>query len=162
MFHEEVLIKILQLLIITVVVLLAVYLVLKLRARKREALQREYAATLVQQELELLAKKEKMKKGAVSVKIVHQENNNYQFEITNSGGIDLRQVEMQLLLDDEDDNPINPSEYADKLPISRLKKGTVVNINATQYAGSPTKYNLVLRWIEPDGSKVEDELCINL
>jgi hypothetical protein len=162
MVGNDILIIMGKLVSITICILLAIYFYLKRRAAKREALQRAYAETLAKQERELFEKREKMKRGAVSVKIVHIENNNYQFQIINSGGVDVTNVEMKLLLGESADDPIIPSEYDTKLPIVKLARGNMVSIDAVQYAGCPTKYTILLKWVEPKGARVRDEVCIDL
>ncbi|RUR10546.1 hypothetical protein [Legionella sp. km772] len=64
------------------------------------------------------------------------------------------------LLDENQANPIVLSEFKKKFPITRLGVRKYVTLTTVQYATSPSVYNILLRWTEPDGSRVADQVYV--
>lgn len=100
------------------------------------------------------------KKQHMSVELVHYNGNHYGFEISNNTKSDVKDVEMELLLKEDDDNPLNLTEFNNIFPIQRFAKNSTITLSATLYSGSPSIYNVVLGWTTPDGSRVKDELRV--
>ncbi len=132
--------------------------------RRRE--QKIFKARLLAAELALqdqeMSEKKKKKKAELSVKLIHQGTDHYLLELLNSGNVILKNIEMDLLLDENQANPLVLAEYTKKFPIRRLVAGKSVTVTAVQYATSPTTYNVRVRWTEPDGSRVEDQLYVGV
>lgn len=101
-------------------------------------------------------------KSNISVQLIHVFNDNYKFEITNNTKLDVKNVEMELLLKDPKDSPISADEYASKLPIRKLLSGTSVTVLARLYPSSPKTYNAVLKWTDSDGARVKDEVFVSV
>lgn len=148
-----------------IVLILLLLLVHTTHVLKQRRIERECAAVLAKKE-EDAKKKAFKKKGELTVKLTHdpepENEHSFKFEIVNTGGIILRNIEMHLLLSETEDNPILVPEYNKKLPIQRLQVGESVAIHATQFAGSPTKYSILLRWSEPGGARVEDQMYVSV
>lgn len=152
-------------LLCSIVVFIIVPILLFCIFKKREyrtVQEREQAASLLKEEAELLEKQKRKNKASVAIKLMHVLGNKYTLELQNTGGIPLRNVEMELLLADGEDNPFLIPEFEKKFPINRLQVGTVVTLSVTQYASSPSVYNIRVRWTEPNGARVEDQVYVDV
>jgi len=69
---------------------------------------------------------------------------------------------MELLLEENQAQPFVLAEYNKKFPVRRLVAGNTVTLTTVQYATSPFVYNIILRWTEPDGSRVEDQIYVGV
>ena len=78
------------------------------------------------------------------------------FLITNISDVEAKGVGMELLLKRSEDRPIIPSEYAEKFTASKLAPGSSITLIAALHLGSLMAYNVLLKWTNPDGSKVEE------
>ena len=70
-------------------------------------------------------------------------------------------VEMELVVQKPEDSPIISSEYAEKFPAKKIPSGSSVTLIAALYLGSPTAYNALLKWTNPDGSKTQEETYVH-
>jgi hypothetical protein len=117
---------------------------------------------LAKKQLEILLREEKGTfQARVALSLV-KDGKTFRFRITNVGTADAKDVEMRLLLKDEKDSPIISSEYNEKFPAKKLSPGNSITLIAALHIGSPTAYNAVLKWINPDGKAVEDETYVAL
>lgn len=117
---------------------------------------------LARKQLEILRREEKgTSQARVSLSLV-KDGKTFRFRITNVGNADAKGVEMRLLLKDEKDSPIIPSEYNEKFPAKKLSPGNSITLIAALHLGSPTAYNAILKWTNPDGETVEDETYVAL
>jgi len=133
------------------------------RKLQREAndLQRA-TAKLAEKQLELLLREERGKSVARLSLDLFRDGNTYRFRLTNVGEAEARDAEIKLVLQRPDDNPIIASEYAEKFPAKRLMPGSSVTLVAAIHLGSPSAYNAILSWTNPDGSRVEEEAYVAL
>jgi hypothetical protein len=112
--------------------------------------------------LEILLREEKGKNAArVSLDLV-RDGKSFRFQVINRSEVDARDVEVELLLKKPSDSPIIPSEYQEKFPAKRLSPGSSISLIAALHLGSPTAFNAVLKWVNPDGSKSEEETYVAL
>ena len=117
---------------------------------------------LAKKQLEILLREEKgTSQARLSLSLV-KDGKTFRFRITNVGDADARDVELRLLLKDEKDSPIIASEYNEKFPAKKLSPSSSVTLIAALHLGSPTAYNAVLKWTNPDGKLVEDETYVAL
>ena len=133
------------------------------RKLQREAndLQRA-TAKLAEKQLELLLREERGKSVARLSLDLFRDGKNYRFRLTNVGEAEARDAEIELQLQRPEDNPIVASEYAAKFPVKRLMPGSSVTLIAAIYLSSPTAYNAVLSWTNPDGERVQEDAYVAL
>ena len=133
------------------------------RKLQREAndLQRA-TAKLAEKQLELLLRDERGKSAARLSLDLFRDGKTYRFRLTNVGEAEARDAEIELVLQRPDDSPIIASEYAEKFPAKRLMPGSSVTLIAALHLGSPTAYNAILSWTNPDGTLVKEEAYVAL
>lgn len=133
------------------------------RKLQREAndLQRE-TTRLAEKQLELLLREERDKSTARLSLDLFRDGKTYRFRLANVGEAEARDAEIELVLQQPDDSPIIASEYAEKFPAKRLMPGTSVTLIAALHLGSPTAYNAILSWTNPDGTRVREEAYVAL
>ncbi|MCQ4271487.1 hypothetical protein NA655_10695 [Pseudomonas kuykendallii] len=133
------------------------------RKLQREANDLQRATSkLAEKQLELLLKEERGKSIArLSLNLV-RDGKNYKFCLTNIGEAEALNAEIRLILQRQDDNPIISSEYSEKFPAKKIMPGSSVTLIAAIHLGSPSAYNAVLSWSNPDGSRIEEEAYVTL
>ncbi|MDE2465492.1 MAG: hypothetical protein KGO02_17530 [Alphaproteobacteria bacterium] len=133
------------------------------RKLQREAndLQRA-TAKLAEKQLELLLGNERGKSVPRLSLDLFRDGKSLRFRLKNVGEAEARDAEIELLLQRPEDNPIITSEYAEKFPAKHLAPGSSVTLIAAIHVGSPSAYNAVLSWTNPDGSRVKEEVYVAL
>lgn len=133
------------------------------RKLQREAndLQRA-TAKLAEKQLEILLRDERGKSTARLSLDLLRDGKTYRFCLTNVGEAEARDAEIELVLQRPGDSPIIASEYAEKFPAKRLMPGSSVTLIAALHLGSPTAYNAILSWTNPDGTRVKEEAYVAL
>jgi|ERR1039457_3887885 hypothetical protein len=130
--------------------------------RESNDLQRA-TAELAKKQLEILLREEKGKNTArLSLDLVREGKSDFRFRVANISEIDARDVELELLLQDPDNSPIIDSEYAEKFPAKHIAPGNSVSLIAALTLSSPTAYNAILKWTNPDGSRSQEETYVAL
>lgn len=131
------------------------------RRIQREAndLQRA-TAELAKKQLEILLREEKGKRTARLSLDFFRDGKTYRFRITNVGEVEARDVEIELLVQKREDNPIISSEYAEKFPAKKLMPGSSISLIAAIHLGSPSAYNAMLKWTNPDGVVVQEKTYV--
>lgn len=134
------------------------------RKLQREANDMQRATSLLaQKQLEILEREDKVKiEARVKLDLVKEGKGSYRFKLTNISTQDARNVQLKLLLNKPTDDPIIKSEYQQKLPAKVLSPGSSVSLIAALHLGSPTAYNAVLSWINPDDSESSYETYASL
>ena len=112
---------------------------------------------LAKKQLELLLREEKGKNTARLSFDLFKDEKTYRFRVTNISDVDARDVELKLLVKKPDDSPLIKSDYESKFPVPKLQPGCSVTLIAAIHLGSPTAYNALLIWVNPDGTKIEEE-----
>jgi hypothetical protein len=131
-------------------------------ARESNDMQRA-TAELARKQLEILLREDKGKNTArLSLDLVREDKSSFLFRVTNISDIDARDVELELILPNPDDSPIIQSEYAEKFPAKRLGPGSTVSLIAALTLSSPSAYNAILKWTNPDGSRTQEETYVAL
>jgi hypothetical protein len=133
------------------------------RKLQREAndIQRATAA-LAKKQLEILESEEKIRNGA-SIKLdLIKSGNGYRFYLKNISNQNARNVNLKLVLGNERDDPIIKSEYKEKLPAPHLAPGSSISLIAALSMGSPTAYNAIVSWVNPDGTETSYETYTSL
>ena len=130
--------------------------------REANDLQRA-TAELAKKQLEILLREEKGRNTArLSLDLVREGKSDFRFRVANISDIDARDVELELLLQDRDNSPIIDSEYAEKFPAKHIAPGNSVSLIAALTLSSPTAYNAILKWTNPDGSRSQEETYVAL
>jgi hypothetical protein len=130
---------------------------------QREANDLQQAtAELAKRQLELLNREERGKNTARLSLDLFKDGTNYWFRLTNIGEAEARDAEIKILVERPEDNPIVESEYQSKFPAKKLMPGASITLIAAIYLSSPTAFNATLSWVNPDGSRVEEEAYVAL
>jgi len=124
--------------------------------RESNDLQRA-TAELAKKQLEILLREEKGQNTARLSLALDRDGKGFRFRLVNISDVDARDVELELLLKRPEDNPLIQSDYQAKFPVKRLQPGKSVSLLAALHIGSPTAYNALLKWTNPDGSRAEEE-----
>ena len=131
-------------------------------SREANDLQRA-TAELARKQLEILLREEKGKNAArLSLALERDGKSSFRFRLTNVSDVEARDVEFTLLKSTPEDDPIIASEYAEKFPIKRLAPSNSVSLIAALTLSSSTAYNALLKWTNPDGSRIEEETFVSL
>lgn len=131
-------------------------------SREANDLQRA-TAELARKQLEILLREEKGKNAArLSLALEREGKSAFRFRLTNVSDVEARDVAFTLLPSAPEDDPIIASEYAEKFPIKRFGPGNSVSLIAALTLSSSTAYNALLKWTNPDGSRVEEETFVSL
>jgi len=125
-------------------------------AERQLELQR-IAADLSAKQLEILnAEESALSKAQIDVELERYEAG-YRFVIRNVGGSEARDVNVAI----EGGNPVVESEYRNKIPITVLRPGKSVELLAARASRSADRYNVLVRWKNPDGSQEKDEQFVS-
>ena len=118
-------------------------------------------AELSRKQLELIEQEEEVRsKACVDVEL-EKNGSDYWFVITNHGDSEARNIGFYLD-GDENYNPLVPSEYEQKIPISSLKPGKSVTLIAAITFSSPKQFEAFVRWINLDGSQSKESYLISI
>lgn len=127
------------------------------RRMQREANDLQRATSeLAKKQLEILLREEKGKNAARLSFDIFKDGKTYRFRITNISDVDAKNVDLRLLVKPED-SPLVKNDYEAKFPVPKLQPGSSVTLIAAIHLGSPTAYNAVLSWVNPDGTEVAEE-----
>lgn len=127
------------------------------RRMQREANDLQRATSeLAKKQLEILLREEKGKNAARLSLDIFKDGKTYRFRITNISDVDAKNVDLRLLVKPED-SPLVKNDYEAKFPVPKLQPGSSVTLIAAIHYGSPTAYNAVLSWVNPDGAEVSEE-----
>lgn len=127
------------------------------RRMQREANDLQRATSeLAKKQLEILQREEKGKNAARLSFDIFKDGKTYRFRITNNSDVDAKNVDLRLLVKPED-SPLVKNDYEAKFPVPKLQPGSSVTLIAAIHLGSPTAYNAVLSWVNPDGTEVSEE-----
>lgn len=127
------------------------------RKIQREANDLQRATSeLAKKQLEILLREEKGKDAARLSFDIFKDGKTYRFRITNISDVAAKNVDLRLLVKPED-SPLVKNDYEAKFPVPILQPGSSVTLIAAIHFGSPTAYNAVLSWVNPDGAEVSEE-----
>ena len=127
------------------------------RRMQREANDLQRATSeLAKKQLEILLREEKGENAARLSFDIFKDGKTYRFRITNISDVDAKNVDLRLLVKPED-SPLVKNDYEAKFPVPKLQPGSSVTLIAAIHLGSPTAYNAVLSWVNPDGTEVSEE-----
>lgn len=127
------------------------------RRMQREANDLQRATSeLAKKQLEILQREERGKNAARLSFDLFKDGKTYRFRITNISDVDAKNVDLRLLVKPED-SPLVKNEYEEKFPVPRLQPGNSVTLIAAIHFGSPSAYNALLSWVNPDGTSVSEE-----
>ena len=135
---------------------------------QHERLQREAndlqraTSDLAKRQLELLNREEHGKNTARLSLDLLREGKNFRFQLTNIGEAEARDAEIKILVERPEDNPIIESDYRSKFPAKKIMPGSSISLTAAIYLSSPTAFNATLSWVNPDGTKVEEDAYVAL
>lgn len=148
--------------ILILIILPFVFLLLYRNKEKKIFEKRAQAAFLAKEEQERREKIKKKEKAGITITLKQEDTNYYTLELLNSGGVALKSVELDLLLEDKENSPISSAEYEKKFPIRMLKIGERVTLSAIDYTEGPITYNVLVKWTEPNGVRVKDQIYVSI
>lgn len=120
-------------------------------------------AELAKKQLQSLARDERDRGAAqVQIYLIKEDLTSFRFVIRNVGAVEARNVNLTLLLDDPKLSPLIGSECKEKLPFSRLSPGSSFTLIAALHLGSPLAYRASLEWMNPDGTRRNEEVSVSL
>lgn len=156
--------EILTILIACVSAVISLVAIVGQRKLQREANDMQRATSkLAEKQLEILEREDKTKiQARVKLDLVKEGKGNYRFRLTNISSQDAKNVNLKLLLNKPNDDPIIKTEYQQKLPAKVLSPGSSISLIAALHLGSPTAYNAILSWENPDGSEASYETYASL
>lgn len=109
---------------------------------------------LAEKQLSILEQKQNSTNSArVKLDLIKEGKGQFKFYLTNISEHDARQVNLSLILDNPSNDPIIKSEYKQKLPVPVLSPGSSVSLIAALHLGSPTAYNALVTWVNPNGQE---------
>ena len=126
------------------------------RVQKESNYLQRATSELAKKQLEILLREEKGKSAARLSFDIFKDGKTYRFRITNISDVDAKKVDLRLLVKPED-SPLVKNDYEAKFPVPKLQPGSSVTLIAAIHFGSPTAYNAVLSWVNPDGTEVSEE-----
>ena len=127
------------------------------RRIQREANDLQRATSeLAKKQLEILLREEKGKNAARLSFDIFKDGKTYRFRITNISDVVAKNVDLRLLVKPED-SPLVKNDYEAKFPVPILQPSSSVTLIAATHFGSPSAYNAVLSWVNPDGEEVSEE-----
>ena len=133
------------------------------RKLQRESLDMQKAtADLAKKQLEILVREDKEKSTARLKLDLVKSGNGYKFIISNISSVDAKDISFDLLVDNPRHNPLVDSDVNSKLPAPKLSPGSELSLLAAIHLGSPTAYNALLTWTNPNGETVTDETYVSL
>jgi hypothetical protein len=142
------------------VVAIVVSVVSLIRTRKIQEKQLEFqkiAADLSAKQLEIIRREESAR---INVRL-EKTGTSYKFVIANEGKAVARDIHFSI--DGlSGDNPLSPAEYAEKIPIPALHPGSSTTLIAVIHMRSARRYTVRVRWSNPDGSQVSDDIFTSL
>jgi hypothetical protein len=126
------------------------------RVQKESNYLQRATSELAKKQLEILLREEKGKSAARLSFDIFKDGKTYRFRITNISDVDAKKVDLRLLVKPED-SPLVKNDYEAKFPVPKLQPGSSVSLIAAIHFGSPTAYNALLSWVNPDGTEVSEE-----
>ncbi|MCE3045369.1 hypothetical protein [Legionella sp. 16cNR16C] len=155
--------EMLSVVIASVAIIISVGVWISQRKLQRESNELQKSTSeLSKKQLEMLAREEINAQRAFLTLDLIENNSCYKFRIMNISSVDALDIEIELLIDNPDNNPIPLSEYREKLPWKKLSPGQTFSLIAALHLGSPSSYKTLLRWKNPDGTKIEEERYLSL
>ena len=119
-------------------------------------------ADLARKQLEILLREEQgTNQARLSMDLV-KDGKTFRFVVSNISDVKASNVDLELLVEKDSDNPIIESEYAQKFPAKAINPGSSISLIAALHLGSSTAYNARLKWINPDGSEMVEETFVAL
>lgn len=118
-------------------------------------------AQLEAKQLQILEREEKQKTQAdIQVYLVREGGANYSFLIKNVGSVSAKDVQFEL--QDCPDSPLVTGDYNRKLPAPILNPGGTIRLMAAIHQKSPSVYNGVVSWTNPDKERHSKEFYLTL
>jgi hypothetical protein len=128
------------------------------RKLQREANDLQRATSeLSKKQLEILQREEKGQNTARLSFALERDGNGFRFFLRNISDVDAKDIQLELLLERPEDNPLIKSDFNQKIPVKRLQPGESVSLMAALHLGSPTAFNARISWTNPNGLRVEED-----
>ena len=156
--------EILTLLVALLAIVPAVLALVRQSAQRKRMDQLEEAqlrqnlatAALHEKQLQLLIGSEQGKGGAHMKLELLRSGLDYRFRVSNVGTARGLDVEVKFLTENRAHNPAFHGDYNSKFPAPSMDAGQSIDFIASIYLDSPSSYNAILSWTNPDGTRVED------
>lgn len=111
-------------------------------------------AALHEKQHELLVASEKGGGAHVKLELLRS-GNGYRFRVSNTGTAQARDVAVKFMVDEGEHDP-SDGDYKSKFPAPIMDAGQSIEFLAAIYLDSPSSYNAVVSWTDPNGTRVEN------
>lgn len=122
--------------------------------------QNRATAALHEKQLELLLASEVEPQAHVKLDLI-RDGHNYRFRVTNVGSVPAHGVHFRIL-GEPMESPLVEQDYNAKFPAPILQPGSKIDTLAAIYLSSPSSFNAIVSWTNPDRSVIEDEAYVSL
>lgn len=86
----------------------------------------------------------------------------YRFRVTNLGPGEARNVSVRMNDEAAEHNPIMEQDYKAKFPALIMAPDSNIEFLANIYLDSPSAYNAIVSWTDPDGVKIDNTAYVTL
>ncbi|MDM0025913.1 hypothetical protein [Variovorax saccharolyticus] len=133
------------------------------RKLQREANDMQRATSkLAEKQLEMLLREEEGRGKARLSADLFKDGKTHRLRIRNYSAVVARNINVEILVDDPRDDPLIDSEKLSKLPWPSLAPEAEFAMIAALTLSRPTAFNVLLRWTNPDGAAVEEQVFVAL
>lgn len=116
--------------------------------------------------LQLQQEEARRNRTSVSLDLVKQQafggngklQTSYRFRLTNEGDVPAKDAGFEILTEE---SPLVAQDYASKLPAPLAPKQSI-EVMAAVHLGSPSRYDAVVCWVNPDGSQERHERVVTM
>lgn len=141
------------------VIISTISLIRTRRVEKEQLELQKITAELSRKQIKILDREEKdHNKAQINVQLIGS-GNEYKFVISNQGNAKAKNIYFELDSNCKD-NPLVKGDYEEKIPIPSLNPGNSVDLIAAICMGSEMKYNIIVKWDNPDGTHEEDNIFV--
>jgi len=116
---------------------------------------------LAKKQLEILNRGPEQK-SKLRLDLIEHGRNGYKFYITNVSNVDALEVDLELILHNQNSNPLITSEVNEKLPMPKLSPGSKLSLMASLTLESPETFPAILKWKNPNGENVREQVNASL
>lgn len=141
------------------VVISTVSLVRTRKVQREQSELQKVTAKLSRKQIEIIEREQaQQNKAKIAVELIRS-GNDYRFVISNIGNAKASNIHFDLDQDCED-NPLVQGDYDRKIPIPSLNPGSDIELLAAISMGSDGRYNVLVRWDNPDGTQGKDKIFV--
>jgi hypothetical protein len=124
--------------------------------------QQRATALLHEKQLELLVANDP-KPASAHVKLeLYKAASGYRFRVTNLGPAAARNVSVRMNDESAEHNPIMEQDYNARFPAPIMEPDSSIEFLANIYIDSPSAFNAIVTWTDPDGVKIDNTAYVTI